>query len=92
MKAAGGVFHGIEDDVWFDRPSPVLAANTEENLDALLDTVSDAFGGRTPYRSGTETRAAFVRIRSYSFIIDRERIRARFTALKSRRPEGIGYV
>ena len=49
VKAAGGVFHGIEDDVWFDRPSPVLAANTEENLDALLDTVSDAFGGRTPY-------------------------------------------
>ena len=92
VKAAGGVFHGIEDDVWFDRPSPVLAANTKENLDALLDTVSDAFGGRTPYRSGTEARAAFVRIRSYSFIIDRERIRARFTALKSRRPEGIGYV
>lgn len=55
VKAAGGVFRGIEDDVWFDRPSPVLAANTEKNLDALLDTVSDAFGGRTPYRSGTGT-------------------------------------
>ena len=55
VKAAGGVFHGIEDDVWFDRPSPVLAANTEENLDTLLDTVSDAFDGRTPYRSGTGT-------------------------------------
>ena len=49
VKAAGGVFHGIEDDVWFDRPSPVLAANSRENLDEMLDVVSDVFGGRTPY-------------------------------------------
>lgn len=55
VKAAGGVFHGIEDDVWFDRPSPVLAANSQGNLDELLDVVSDVFGGRTPYRSGSET-------------------------------------
>ena len=34
----------------------------------------------------------FVLIRSFSFVIDRERIRAWFTALKSDRPEGIGYV
>ena len=27
----------------------VLAANTEGNMDALLDAVSEAFDGRTPY-------------------------------------------
>ena len=49
VEAAGGVYRGIDGDVRFDRPSPVLAANTERNMDALLDAVSEAFGGRTPY-------------------------------------------
>ena len=49
VGAAGGVSRGIDGDVRFDRPSPVLAANTERNMDALLDAVSEAFGGRTPY-------------------------------------------
>lgn len=49
VGAAGGVYRGIDGDVRFDRPSPVLAANTEDNMEALLDAVSEAFGGRTPY-------------------------------------------
>ena len=51
VKAAGGMFTGIDSDVRFDRPSPVLAANNEANLEVLHEAVSDAFGGRTPYRS-----------------------------------------
>ena len=50
VKAAGGVYRGIDGDVRFDGPSPVLAANTEDNMEVLLETVSEAFDGRTPYR------------------------------------------
>ena len=53
VKAAGGVYRGIDGDVRFDGPSPVLAANTEENMGILLETVSEAFDGRTPYRGRT---------------------------------------
>lgn len=49
VKAAGGCFCGIDGDVRFDGPSPVLAANSRENLDLLLDTVHEEFP-RTPYR------------------------------------------
>ena len=49
VMAAGGVFTGIDGDVSFERPSPVLAANTQDNLDVLLETVREAFGCRTPY-------------------------------------------
>ena len=52
-EAAGGIFRGIDGDVRFDGPSPVLAANTEENMGILLETVSEAFDGRTPYRGRT---------------------------------------
>ena len=50
VEAAGGFSRGIEGEVWYDRPSPVLAANSEENMGALLDAVSSEYGGRTPYR------------------------------------------
>ena len=50
VEAAGGFSRGIEVEVWYDRPSPVLAANSEENMGALLDAVSSEYGGRTPYR------------------------------------------
>ncbi len=50
VRAAGGCFSGIGSDVRFDAPSPVLAANSEENLEVLRDIVSREFGGKTPYR------------------------------------------
>ncbi len=50
VKAAGGVFHGIDSDVRYDRPSPVLCANSQDNLDILAESVRKAFDGRTPYR------------------------------------------
>lgn len=49
VRAAGGCYTGIGGDVRFDDPSPVLAANSEENLAVLEDVVSEAFGGKVPY-------------------------------------------
>ena len=52
LKEAGGCYTGIGGgDVSFDGPSPVLAANSEENLRRLKDVVDREFGGRVPYRS-----------------------------------------
>lgn len=50
LKEAGGCFSGIDGDVRFDGPSPVLAAGTEENLGLLSEVVKDVFDGKTPYR------------------------------------------
>lgn len=49
VKAAGGCYTGIDSDIRFDRPSPVLAANSEENLAVMHDIVAEEFGGKTPY-------------------------------------------
>ena len=52
LKEAGGCYTGIGGgDVSFEGPSPVLAANSEENLRRLKDVVDREFGGRVPYRS-----------------------------------------
>lgn len=51
LKEAGGCYTGIGGDVRFDRPSPVLAANSEEGLRRLSAIVDDVFGGKVPYRS-----------------------------------------
>ena len=51
LKEAGGCYCGIDGDVSFERPSPVIAANTEDNLEELAEVVRGVFGGRTPYRS-----------------------------------------
>lgn len=49
LKEAGGCYAGIDRDVSFDRPSPVIAANSEENLAEVADVVRRVFGGKTPY-------------------------------------------
>ena len=52
LREAGGCYTGIGDgDVSFEGPSPVLAANSEENLRKLKAVVDREFGGRVPYRS-----------------------------------------
>lgn len=50
LKEAGGCFTGIGGDVRFDGPSPILAANSEENLRMLSEVVEDVFDGKVPYR------------------------------------------
>ena len=51
LREAGGCYTGIGDgDVSFEGPSPVLAANSEENLRSLKAVVDREFDGRTPYR------------------------------------------
>lgn len=49
LKEAGGCFTGIGEGVRFDGPSPILAANSDENLRLLSEVVDKVFGGRTPY-------------------------------------------
>lgn len=51
LKEAGGCYTGIGGGVRFDGPSPVLAANSEENLRRLSEVVDGVFGGKVPYRS-----------------------------------------
>lgn len=50
LEEAGGCHCAIEGDVVFDRPCPIIAANSRGNLDVIRGIVSDVFGGRTPYR------------------------------------------
>ena len=50
LKEAGGCYTGIGGGVRFDGPSPILAANSEDNLKKLGDVVDRVFGGRVPYR------------------------------------------
>lgn len=51
LGEAGGCYAGIGGaEVSFESPSPVLAANSRENLRALADVVDDEFGGHAPYR------------------------------------------
>lgn len=49
VLAAGGVCRGMDGGVALDGPSPVLAANSENNLEALLDAVREGFPEGTPY-------------------------------------------
>ncbi len=51
LAEAGGCYTGIGGDVRFDGPSPVLAANSEENLALLSEAVNEVYRGRAPYRS-----------------------------------------
>ncbi len=50
LREAGGCYTAISEDVSFEHPSPVIAANSEENLARLSDVVADVFGGKKPYR------------------------------------------
>jgi len=49
VKEAGGVFCGIEGPVDFNKPSPVLAANNQANLDIIKRIVTEEYGDKTPY-------------------------------------------
>lgn len=49
LKEAGGCYTGIGGPVVFDRSSPVLAANSEENLRRLGEVVDRVFDGKVPY-------------------------------------------
>lgn len=49
LSEAGGCYRGIDRDVDWNDPSPVIAANGTDNLDVLHGIVSEEFGGRTPY-------------------------------------------
>lgn len=52
LREAGGCWAGIGDEgVRFDRPGPVLAANSEGNLRLMKEVVDSVYGGRCPYRS-----------------------------------------
>ena len=75
LKEAGGCYTGIGGDVSFEGPSPVLAANSDENLKLLSDVVDDVFDGRVPYRRGPEGDR-------------RSGTRGRPAAPRSRRPRG----
>ncbi len=49
LKEAGGCYTAIGGEISFDSPSPVLAANSEENLRKLSSVVDDVFHGKRPY-------------------------------------------
>ncbi len=56
LKEAGGCFTGIGGDVRFDGPSPILAANSEEDLALLSEVVEDVFDGKVPYRTSRDRK------------------------------------
>lgn len=59
LEEAGGCHTGIGGPVVFDGPSPVLAANSEENLERLAAVVDEVFGGKVPYRSRRDMGRVF---------------------------------
>ena len=49
VKEAGGCYTGIDGDVDWNEPSPVIAANNESNMETILGVVRDEFDGKRPY-------------------------------------------
>jgi len=50
---AGGCLCSIEGDVVYDRPCPVIAANSPENMGIIRDAVVAVFGPKAPYRQAS---------------------------------------
>ena len=50
---AGGCLCSIEGEVVYDRPCPVIAANSPENMGMIRDAVVTVFGPKTPYRQAS---------------------------------------
>lgn len=49
LTEAGGVGRTMEGDVVYDRPCPIIAANSHENLEILSAIVMEEFEEKTPY-------------------------------------------
>ncbi len=49
LKEAGGCYTAIREEVSFEEPSPILAANSEDNLGRLSKVVDDVYDGIKPY-------------------------------------------
>ncbi len=49
LEEAGGCYTAIGGDVSFEEPSPVVAANSRDNLDRLSAVIDDVYRGKKPY-------------------------------------------
>lgn len=50
---AGGCLGSIEGEVVYDRPCPVIAANSPGNMETIRDAVIAVFGPKVPYRQAS---------------------------------------
>jgi myo-inositol-1(or 4)-monophosphatase len=50
---AGGCLCSIEGEAVYDRPCPVIAANSPENMGIIRDAVVTVFGPKAPYRQAS---------------------------------------